>query len=482
MADTVLTYNYNMPYNDMDFLGFTFNGKHSYLDLGVIRIINDRIQTQLSPDISDLTAESAGSDGMYFFGSYHKSRKFTVDFAFDNLTETQLRDWKKFCSYKDLSDLIFDEEPYKVYTAKITGAPILKTIPFEDNGERVYKGEGTLEFTCYWPYAHTPDENTKVSTHFISDGKFFGDGKVLDSYPEALYPTKNQWAPASGLDNSTADIKGDLPTYFVANLSPYIPAELIYNDNKTICYGYKYNSSTDSEKALIIKPEATVSSLEKNTAIEGGITWNVGGGYNDNPMRGLYAIDLSDTNITSIPDYCFATTENIDNTIIDIKLPKNLTYLGDMFTARSQLNTNAENCKYDTYLTDNGMSLNYGEYINGNSKTLYKLGAINLEKSSFAIQDGTKFLASYCCNGCKAKHIIVPEGVIEICAGAFANCENLASVTIPKTVTHINKWVFDRTPSELVVYFNGTEAEYGSITKDSQSGISSKTIICTLEE
>ena len=84
----VFYYYPDMPYNDMDFLGFTFNGKHSYLDLGVIRIINDRIQTQLSPDISDLTAESTGSDGMYFFGSYHKSRKFTVDFAFDNLTET----------------------------------------------------------------------------------------------------------------------------------------------------------------------------------------------------------------------------------------------------------------------------------------------------------------------------------------------------------------------------------------------------------
>jgi phage-related protein len=134
MSGTISTYNYNMPYNDMDFLGFTFNGKHSYLDLGVIRIINDRMQTQLSPDISDLTAESAGSDGMYFFGSYHKSRKFTVEFAFDNLTETQLRSWKQFCSYKDLSDLIFDEEPYKVYTAKIASAPMLKTIAFEENG------------------------------------------------------------------------------------------------------------------------------------------------------------------------------------------------------------------------------------------------------------------------------------------------------------------------------------------------------------
>lgn len=464
---------------DMDFLAFSFNGRHSWVDFGIYRVgDSDRYNENLLPTMTDKTAEAPGSDGMYFFGTNHKQKDFNINFAFDHLIDYQVREMKKWLNGKEMGDLWFEEAPYKVWTAKVTGQPSIKYIPFDDfdeNGNkiRVYKGEGSVVFTAYWPYAHTPEAVLTL------DGET-KDGKSLSAYDD--FYNKEQWAAASGLDESVSNIKGDLPTHFMANLSPYTVAELIYNENNTICYGYKYNSSTDSEKALIIKPMATVSSLEKNSALEGGITWNVGGGYNYNPMRGLYAIDLSDTNITSIPDYCFATTENIYNTIIDIKLPKNLTYLGDMFTARSQLNINAENCKYDTYLTDNGMSLNYGEYINGNSKTLYKLGAINLEKSSFAIQDGTKFLASYCCVGCKAKHIIVPEGVIEICAGAFARCENLASVTIPKTVTRINKWVFDATPSDLVVYFNGTKAEYGSITKDSQSGISNKTIICTYEQ
>lgn len=261
MADTVLTYNYNMPYNDMDFLGFTFNGKHSFLDLGVIRIINDRIQTQLSPDISDLTAESTGSDGMYFFGSYHKSRKFTVDFAFDNLNETQLRSWKQFCSYKDLSDLIFDEEPYKVYTAKIASAPMLKTIAFEENGQRIYKGEGTLEFICYWPYAHTPNPSTKVSSNFISDGKFFGDGKNLSLYLDDIYPTKSQWSGASGLTNTftPGSNGGDMPAPFVyLNEDDTEPNTTITVGNLSITIPNKtYKLKWDSKTGIVSGTDST---------------------------------------------------------------------------------------------------------------------------------------------------------------------------------------------------------------------------------
>ena len=140
-----------------------------------------------------------------------------------------MRDWKRFCSSKELSDLIFDEEPYKVYTAKITGAPILKTIPFEEDGQRIYKGEGTLEFTCYWPYAHTPDENTKVSEKFIVGGKFGADGKIITNYIDFLHINKPLWEEASGITNICIKTDeaaydyvynaGDIDAPFVAILS-----------------------------------------------------------------------------------------------------------------------------------------------------------------------------------------------------------------------------------------------------------------------
>jgi hypothetical protein len=35
---------------------------------------------------------------------------------------------------KGIHDLVFDECPYKVYSAKVTGTPQLKTICFEEDG------------------------------------------------------------------------------------------------------------------------------------------------------------------------------------------------------------------------------------------------------------------------------------------------------------------------------------------------------------
>jgi hypothetical protein len=49
---------------DMDFLGFTFNGLHSCLDLGVYRVISgDRYIEDLSPEKQDITADVPGGNG-----------------------------------------------------------------------------------------------------------------------------------------------------------------------------------------------------------------------------------------------------------------------------------------------------------------------------------------------------------------------------------------------------------------------------------
>lgn len=149
---------------DWDFLGFSFNGKHSWDDFKIIRISDgDRYNINLGPQSQDKTAENSGGDGMYFFGSNHKQKVFDIKFAFEELDDVQLREMKRWLSGKEVGDLWFDEEPYKVYSAKVTGQPRIRIIPFDNydaNGEkiaRVYKGDGSVQFTCYWPYAHTPD-------------------------------------------------------------------------------------------------------------------------------------------------------------------------------------------------------------------------------------------------------------------------------------------------------------------------------------
>jgi phage-related protein len=105
-----------------------------------------------------------------------------VSFAFDSLTEEQLARLKRHFGDKGIHDLIFDESPYKVYSAKVTGTATIKHIPFNEGTgkERVYKGEGTIQFTCYNPFARS---------------RF----KWLNEYTNG---NKEEWSEASGMKTS----------------------------------------------------------------------------------------------------------------------------------------------------------------------------------------------------------------------------------------------------------------------------------------
>ena len=251
----------------LDFMGFTFNGKHSYYDMGGVycTIESNRITDNLSPELNDKTADVPGGDGMYYFGTTHKSKTIPVSFAFDHLTEAQLREWKRFCSGKEISDLIFDERPYKVYSAKMSGTSSMKYLCFDEYNastrkyDRVYKGEGTLQFTCYWPYAHTPDANTKVSKEMTGADNFVGDGKILSSYSDNIYTNKHQWAEASGLP-STGNVgkgenHGDLPAHFVLIKNGAVSANTTFSVGDasitipTACYDLEWNSKSGIVKA-----------------------------------------------------------------------------------------------------------------------------------------------------------------------------------------------------------------------------------------
>jgi predicted phage tail component-like protein len=147
-----------------DFVGFTYNGKHSIKDFGIYRTSDgSRYNDNLVPTMADVAAEAPGADGEYFFSTKHKNKPFSISIAFSNLKEEKYREMRGWLDGKDIHDLIFDEAPYKVYSAKVTGTPQLKTICFSDeNGERAYKGEGSIQFTCYHPYAHTPEAHEVI--------------------------------------------------------------------------------------------------------------------------------------------------------------------------------------------------------------------------------------------------------------------------------------------------------------------------------
>ena len=192
-----------------DFIGFTFNGIHSS-ELGIVRTSEgSRFNENLLPTIQDKTVQIPGGDGTYFFGSYYTQKVFSVSFAFDNLSETQFRKIRSVFGDKKIHPLVFDELPYKVYQAKVTGSATIKHICFEESRnnkiERIYRGEGTVQFTAYNPFARSPK-------------------KFLKDYTD---PNKDEWAAASGMRtngyyNEASSSQGKLDIFNSTNNSFFV--------------------------------------------------------------------------------------------------------------------------------------------------------------------------------------------------------------------------------------------------------------------
>ena len=193
-----------------DFIGFSFN-EHRSESLGIVRVSDgSRYNEDLVPTTQDKTVQVPGGDGFYYFGSDYTQRQFSINIAFDELTEKQFRELQQVFGTKELGKLVFDERPYKYYMVK-SGKPQLKYICFGKEGEaRTYKGEGTLTFTAYYPFAKS----------------IF---KFLNEYNDK---NKDEWKEASGMkaEKGTYDIvsnngsisvynAGDLETDFILKFS-----------------------------------------------------------------------------------------------------------------------------------------------------------------------------------------------------------------------------------------------------------------------
>ena len=188
-----------------DFIGFSFN-EHRSESLGIVRVSDgSRYNEDLVPTTQDKTVQVPGGDGFYYFGSDYTQRQFSINIAFDELTEKQFRELQQVFGTKELGKLVFDERPYKYYMVK-SSKPQLKYICFGKDGERIYKGEGTLTFTAYYAFAKS----------------IF---KFLNEYNDK---NKDEWKEASGMkaekgtydtvsDNGSISVynAGDLETDFI---------------------------------------------------------------------------------------------------------------------------------------------------------------------------------------------------------------------------------------------------------------------------
>ena len=193
-----------------DFCGFTWRGKHSS-EYGIIRVSDgSRYNDTILPAFQDTTQKMPGSDGTLYWESFYTNKTFSINIAFDHLTEDNYRKLRQWLNGKDRGELIFDEAPYKAYTVKIKDPPQLKTICFMEDGKRIYKGEGTISFVAYYPFAR---------------GRYKFETDITDIKDIV---NVEEWISASGLKDATKDNynsfseegscnlynAGDLPTDF----------------------------------------------------------------------------------------------------------------------------------------------------------------------------------------------------------------------------------------------------------------------------
>lgn len=284
-----------MSNTDLDFIGFTLGRQHSLRDLKIYRTSDgNRYNINLTPPIKDTTAEVTGGDGQYLFDTKYSQRQFSIPFAFDRMTEEEVNNLRKALNGKEVKELIFDELPYKAYSVKVSGTPQIKVIPFTEIGEdgsveRVYRGEGTVQFTCYYPFAHTPtwrwfsgngvDYSVDEGT---ADEPF--DGRIASDYTKGdnfAYPTFDEWGSTTQLapdhNVNVNKNRGDVPAPFLAKISYMYPVVEINGQKISLkkrlenseCDGYYY---WESRLGLIyyIKKDPTTGKETKTAVLYEG--------------------------------------------------------------------------------------------------------------------------------------------------------------------------------------------------------------------
>lgn len=174
-----------------DLTGFKFGDYHSS-QFGLIRVSNgSRYNEYLLPTLKNTTTDVPGMEGTLYFGTQKTTRSFQVDMAFDSLTEEDIRDIREWLA--GAHSLIFDERPYIQYMCILNSAPQLKYLTFEENGERIYKGELSVNFVSYLPYGYSID-GKKFIDDFLDENfeewsnashlayKNFYEGETLHTY------------------------------------------------------------------------------------------------------------------------------------------------------------------------------------------------------------------------------------------------------------------------------------------------------------
>lgn len=217
-------------------------------DLGITRVSSsNRYNENLNPNFKDKVVNKPGEDGQYYFSSELDSTTHSINFSFDSINESQLRLLKQIQSSKKMWYLTYDNLPFKYYIVKPTGTSKISYVPFYENEQRVYKGEGTLEFICYEGCAHCWVENKD---------EFYNEPDYL--VPKERFENIDEWKDACGLfdekNYSYKEISMDFTKTITGDLIKY--EARIENANGFF--------ADEAEKKIILRQNPTNKNIKDN--------------------------------------------------------------------------------------------------------------------------------------------------------------------------------------------------------------------------
>lgn len=243
------------------FISFSYGGKNIE-DFGFLAAFtNDRLSKNVYAEFEDTTTNQTELDGQIFWMSSYKPNTLTFSLATDGITEKELENFKRWFIPGTPRELILTEHANRAIMARVSAAPSMSLLPFEEEVEvevagqiiktrtSLYKGEMSLSFIMDDPhwyaienyFDNAPDEISEEQAKIIyEDGiPYVPSLKINTFLPKEKFYTERE---------KEVETDGEKKKETVTNVGE--PNEVLINleeENNN----YLYYCGTTNEKPII---------------------------------------------------------------------------------------------------------------------------------------------------------------------------------------------------------------------------------------
>lgn len=171
----------SLPATSRQFISFSYGGR-DIEEFGLLVVFpNDRLEKNITADFVDITSNNEGVDGQIYWGSYFKPGYLNFTLATDGMTSLQYEDFKTYFKEGDIRELALTEFPNRYSKARVSAAPSLSLVPFEDTSTvyiggvawetrtTLYKGKIQVSFVMDDPFWYAKESYINKTSNYTED-------------------------------------------------------------------------------------------------------------------------------------------------------------------------------------------------------------------------------------------------------------------------------------------------------------------------